>query len=65
MNTFFILPLLTYCKLEDGNKVINIGWFKKAWTINIEFNKLKNKSNDRQDSATSNRQVQPTKRSRY
>jgi hypothetical protein len=41
MNTFFILPLLTYCKLEDGSKVINIGWLKKAWTINIEFNKHK------------------------
>lgn len=39
MNTFFILPLLTYCINKDGTKQINIGWLKKAWTINIEFNK--------------------------
>jgi hypothetical protein len=40
MNTFFILPLLTFCKFEDG-KQINIGWLKKAWTINIEFKQPK------------------------
>ena len=32
-----ILPLLTYGKNEDGINVINIGWLKKVWTINLKF----------------------------
>lgn len=45
--SILILPLLTFGRLEDGTKVINIGWIKKVYTINLKFHSSKIRNNER------------------
>ena len=30
---FLVLPILTFCKYNDGRKEITFGWLTKTWTL--------------------------------